>query len=263
MHDRRGGRPPRVPRGRGRGADASRRQASCPVVPEPSNATKKRLACEKAAELRHSSYLPVTRAIGVCRQVCWVGKDEGVWPPTSSYACWHCAHTFPTSPVGIPVGYDERLNKWTLRGNYCSFNCAKASLRDQNRSSAGEVINQLSRLALYVHRCPAWDKPSHLQSKASFPGIKAAPPKSVLRMFGGWMSIDEFRENFWHVRAAYASELLVEWAPEMLATKVPEGGGGSRVTEHVQSKHYALQRSTPLFRHKTLDSYMKSGGKKT
>ncbi len=223
MHERRGGRPPRAG-GRGRGADPARRQASRPAVTEPSNATKKRLACEKAAELRHSSHLPVTRAVGVCRQVSWAGCPEGTWPPTSSYACWHCAHTFETSPVGIPVAYDERLNKWKLRGNYCSFNCAKASIRDQNRSDAGEVINQLSRLALYVHRCLAWDKPSHLQSKATFPGIKAAPPKSGLKMFGGWMSIEEFRDNFWHVRAAYVSELLMEWAPEMLATKTPRGG---------------------------------------
>ena len=259
MHRGRSGRggAPRIRRAQ----DVARRQAEQPVPPELSEATKKRLACEKAAELRHSSHLPVTKAIGVCRQVTWQGDPEGTWPPSSEYACWHCAHTFDTSPVGVPIAYDDRLNTWRLRGNYCSFNCAKASLRDQNRSNAAEVINQLSRLALYVHRCPAWSKPSHEQGKSTFPGIKAAPPKTALKMFGGWMDIQEFRDNFWHVRSAYARELLVEWAPEMLAAKLPEDGDTKRVTEHVQTKQYALQRSTPIFRHKTLDSFMKIGGK--
>lgn len=236
------------------------------VAPPPivlSESTKQRLVQEKAAELRHSAYLPVTKAVGVCRQVTWAGEKEGRWPDASSYCCWHCAHAFETSPVGLPVAYDARENKWRLKGNFCSFNCAKAYMRDQNQSNAAEMINRLSQLALYVHRCPAWEKPSHLQSRASFPGVRAAPPKGALKMFGGWMDIEEFRTNAWSVRAAHVSELLVEWTPQMLATKMPEDNKTSCVMQHLPGKQYALQRTAPLFRHKTLDSYMNIATKRS
>ena len=237
-----------------------KRRSKQAVAPAPlalSDSAKRRLVAEKAAELRHSAYLPVTKAVGVCRQVTWAGEKEGVWPHSSTSCCWHCAHPFDSSPVGLPVAYDDRENKWRLKGNFCSFNCAKAHIRDKNQSNAAQMINRLSQLALYVHRCPAWDKPSHEQGKAAFPGVRAAPPKEALKMFGGWMDIAEFRANCWSVRAARVSELLVEWTPQMLATKLPQDNTNSRVTERVAGKQYALQRTAPLFRHKTLDSYMK------
>lgn len=94
--------------------------------------------------------------------------------------CWWCVHSLPQRPcIHLPVKYDERLNRFTTVGNFCSWQCAKAYALDMNSSKSGEIQSFLSmmRLRAFGKFVPLWP----------------APKRQFLRCFGGTMSIEEFR----------------------------------------------------------------------
>lgn len=94
--------------------------------------------------------------------------------------CWWCVHGLPQRPcIHLPVKYDEKLNKFTTVGNFCSWQCAKAYALDMNSAKSGEIQSFLSmmRLRAYGKFTPLWP----------------APKRQFLKCFGGTMSIEEFR----------------------------------------------------------------------
>lgn len=103
---------------------------------------------------------------------------EKEWPRTSEYLCWWCCHNFDGSPKCIPTSYEILKDKFTVTGNFCSWNCAKAYAIYEKPSQ----ITNLTRLIQFVH------------GSGDF-SIPIAPPRYLLKSFGGTMTIDEFREN--------------------------------------------------------------------
>ena len=94
--------------------------------------------------------------------------------------CWWCVHGLPQRPcIHLPVKYDERLNRFTTVGNFCSWQCAKAYALDTNSAKSGEVQSFLAmmRLRAFGKFVPLWP----------------APKRQFLRCFGGTLSIEEFR----------------------------------------------------------------------
>ena len=96
----------------------------------------------------------------------------------TNYCCWWCCHTFSNNPIGIPINYVD--NKFNVYGNFCSFNCALT-------------------YNFYSDSVNKWDRSSllHLLYK-KFYGLKEsniayAPEREFLKIFGGHMNIDEFR----------------------------------------------------------------------
>ena len=108
-------------------------------------------------------------------------------PPTTPPAqnvegllCWWCVHDLPQRPcIHLPIKYDEKLNRFTTIGNFCSWQCAKAYALDTNSAKSGEVQSFLAmmRLRAFGKFVPLWP----------------APKRQFLRCFGGTMTIDEFR----------------------------------------------------------------------
>lgn len=78
--------------------------------------------------------------------------------------------------------YDSKHNRWKLATNtkFCSWSCAKAYMLDRPNYQLASLL-------------PLLRKQTTGHSIAD--GIKAAPPKTALKMFGGHMSIDEFRAD--------------------------------------------------------------------
>jgi hypothetical protein len=116
------------------------------------------------------------------------------WPAHSSYACWHCCHTFNTTPVGIPLLMVNM--EFHCYGNFCSYNCAKRYLRPNAEDltlmeltdtlindDIGEQM-QLLELLCHIETGSPIDQP-----------IKPAPPRLSLIMFGGDKTIEAFRNN--------------------------------------------------------------------
>lgn len=119
------------------------------------------------------------------------------WPAHSPYACWYCCHTFNTTPVGIP----QMLVNMTFYcyGNFCSYNCGKRYLMPKTeddmsmlqtcndtfiKDDLGEQI-QLLELLCHIET----GTPLHTS-------IKPASSRLTLTMFGGNLTIDDFRNNF-------------------------------------------------------------------
>lgn len=106
-------------------------------------------------------------------------KDE--YPIQTNYYCWWCCHPFKTVPIGIPIKYNTN-KKFDTHGCFCSFNCASA----YNIQHSGALVSERNSL-LHMMCRQLCDLP--------YCEIKNAPPKEYLHMFGGFMSIDEYRKN--------------------------------------------------------------------
>lgn len=100
-------------------------------------------------------------------------------PKNLNIACWWCTYEFNGAPCFLPDKYYN--GKYYIFGNFCSYNCAAAynmSLGDYKCWDRHSLINKLFN---YIN-----DTDSN---------VNIAPPKEILKKFGGYMSIEEYRKN--------------------------------------------------------------------
>lgn len=109
--------------------------------------------------------------------------EKSDWPDKTDVYCWWCCHPFDTSPCTLPVKHDSLRNRFTFTGIFCSWNCTKAYNFEMNDNRKYErsslitfLIQQLYGITEAIH-------------------IKPAPLRQCLKMFGGYMSIEDFRNN--------------------------------------------------------------------
>ena len=106
-------------------------------------------------------------------------KDK-VWPDKTNISCWWCCHKFDNTPCSLPYNYKK--DKFYVRGVFCSFNCAASynfSLNDDNIYERYSYLNLMYKKLYY----------------RKFIKINLAPPRESLKLFGGYLSIEEFRQN--------------------------------------------------------------------
>ena len=94
--------------------------------------------------------------------------------------CWWCTHEFSTPAFYLPHWVVD--GTFHVTGHFCSYNCALA----YNVSMKDNTVCQRSNLLWILYS-------SWLGSKNAPP--LPAPPREVLKRFGGWMTIEEFREH--------------------------------------------------------------------
>jgi hypothetical protein len=108
--------------------------------------------------------------------------DLNKWPESTSICCWNCCHPFEGVPVPA-TSKVNRLGKLTkCHGVFCSFNCSKRYILDKNTHGVWEAASLLSLL--------------HYNVVGRHISIKTAPPRICLAMFGGNMSIEQYRAGF-------------------------------------------------------------------
>jgi len=95
-------------------------------------------------------------------------------------ACFWCCTSFSGSSFVLPLTYDAYKNTFTCEGNFCSGECALAFLYAEQCISDGSRWNRYALL-------------NQLYSSVYPEGISPAPPRSLLRMFGGPLDIEQFR----------------------------------------------------------------------
>jgi hypothetical protein len=98
-------------------------------------------------------------------------------PDRVDAACFWCCHSFDHKPVVLPIR--DQGDYIQVQGNYCSPECAMSYLFDMQQDSYARW-EQLSLL-------------NRLYGQAVGGPIKPAPPRTVLKLFGGPMSIQEYR----------------------------------------------------------------------
>ena len=105
-------------------------------------------------------------------------------PTHTDVACFWCCHNFNSAPCAIPSHVLDEI--WYMYGNFCSPECAVAYLFREKKIDSHI---QWERYAL-LNSLYATDAEIPVGSPT---GIRPAPPREVLRMFGGSMDISEYR----------------------------------------------------------------------
>lgn len=96
-------------------------------------------------------------------------------PEQVDIACFWCCHRFETRPVVLPV--KDQGEYIEVQGNFCTPECSMSYLFDQRMDS----YSRWEQLSL-LNRIYGVDEP-----------IKPAPPRQILKLFGGPMGIEEYR----------------------------------------------------------------------
>jgi hypothetical protein len=96
-------------------------------------------------------------------------------------ACFWCCHSFEWAGSILPVSYDAYKNLYTCEGHFCSPECSLAYLYG----------------ALDVSDTVRWNRHTLLRhmyaSGYTQRDLTPAPPRTLLRMFGGPLDIAQFR----------------------------------------------------------------------
>lgn len=103
------------------------------------------------------------------------------WLYSTDVCCWWCCHHFDSVPIGLPQEYNYNMEKFRVKGVFCSFSCMLAYKEDQGISNTNYLIK-----ALYCKLTCTLLKDAQL---------KPAPPRYSLKMFGGELTIEDFRQN--------------------------------------------------------------------
>jgi hypothetical protein len=106
-------------------------------------------------------------------------KNEDTSTMKTDINCWHCCHNFTTTPVHLPTSYRRGVYKYI--GIFCSYNCCYTYAKNTN--------NKDIYLLNYLFKSQTKNKGKILDY------ITPAPPKETLKIFGGPLSIEEFRNN--------------------------------------------------------------------
>ena len=106
-------------------------------------------------------------------------NNEKTWPESTNTYCWWCCHPFTNTPCSLPEYYKKE--KFYVSGCFCSFNCTASYNFSKNDDDIWERFSLLNLMykKLYNHK---------------FVKINLAPPRETLKIFGGYLSIEEFRE---------------------------------------------------------------------
>ena len=172
------------------------------------------------------------------------------WPTSTSISCYWCCNQFNTVPFGIPVKYVD--HKFHVYGCFCSLECA-AAFNFQSLDSHDEKWERYHMINLLSHKIGHVDR------------VRAAPSRLALKMFGGYMEIDEFRSF-----ATTATKVIgVNFPPMMTLTQQIEEMNECDVNSEYKyipldierinkyREKIVLRRSKPVTEFKnTLDSLM-------
>jgi hypothetical protein len=149
---------------------------------------------EKVKNSRENDIHSILRNNKTNVEKCLTHMDEcnrnNSWPSTTSVACWWCCHSFDNPPCAIP--HEFRNGLYNVYGIFCSPECAAAYNFDDTRNCT-DVWERYSLLNM-LYRNVFADK--HYK-------IKLAPPRQTLKMFGGNLTIKEFRANFQSITHSY------------------------------------------------------------
>lgn len=122
------------------------------------------------------------------------------WPSSTTNLCHHCCYSFDGVPVPLPQSYDALRKVYHCRGNFCSWQCAKAYNNTQTPLSGKGNRNMY--ISLLAHR--TWvkyrgtaltDAKSKAMKTYAMGFIYPSLPREVLLVFGGKMTIEEYRED--------------------------------------------------------------------
>ena len=185
------------------------------------------LSLSDKEEMSHFSFLDESKKDHQCVVTMKTFLTNEDFPPSTVLHCFWCRHSFTFRPIGCPIDFiSDRMTKtyhseitkdvYTLRENvtklqdrdvyrikndykiqdrnyylmdglFCSFNCCLAFIKNNARNP------------LYVHSENYLTKIYFDIFGTDSAPLVAAPSWRLLKDYGGHMTIDEFRKNFYKV----------------------------------------------------------------
>jgi hypothetical protein len=143
----------------------------CPSTAASSEATDSKLVAPKDPEIDYytlkSTLLVQFKDSSDIKQI----------PSQSDTACFWCCHSFTHRPVVLPIR--DTGDYLEVSGNYCSPECAVAYLFDMRQDSHTRWEQLALLYRVYGEACQGT--------------IHPAPPRTSMRLFGGSLSIEEYR----------------------------------------------------------------------
>ncbi len=110
-------------------------------------------------------------------------------------SCFWCCHPFSWRPCVLPTSYDAYENMYACEGHFCSPECAMAYLYAEPHLSD---VGRWTRHALLVDLYRTMYKTRELTP---------APPRSTLRLFGGPLDIEQYRNFMGHTEDMISVQL--------------------------------------------------------
>lgn len=101
---------------------------------------------------------------------------------SSQTVCFWCCHTFGWTNIVLPTSYDAYKNVYTCEGYFCSPECALAYNYAESHISDSIKWNRHALLGFLYHEM------YHDRL------LSPAPPRTLLRMFGGPLDIEQYRD---------------------------------------------------------------------
>lgn len=96
--------------------------------------------------------------------------------------CFWCCHTFSWTPSVLPISYDAYKDLYTCEGHFCSPECGLAYLYNEVNTSDGTRWNRHTLLR-FLYSKMYEDRE-----------LSPAPSRTLLRMFGGPLDIEQYRQ---------------------------------------------------------------------
>jgi hypothetical protein len=147
------------------------------VVPAPEEATATTTATVSTTAVTTTQTIPDYYKKATLLVQYEKSEEIKAIPDRVDVACFWCCHTFDNKPIILPIR--DQGDYIQVSGNYCSPECAMSHLFDVHQDSYARW-EQLSLL-------------NRLYGQAVGGPIKPAPPKQILKLFGGPMSIEAYR----------------------------------------------------------------------
>jgi hypothetical protein len=146
-------------------------------------------------------------------------NSDKVWPDSTNIYCWWCSHPFNGAPCALPESYIK--GKFYVNGCFCTFNCAASYNFSKNDDNMWERYSLLNLMYKKLYN-------------RNFIKINLAPPRETLKIFGGYLSIEEFREN------SYKNEKTFMVIKPPLISIIP------KIEENILSNNKNLKNNFPL-----------------
>ena len=115
-----------------------------------------------------------------------INNNKIEWMTTTNTSCWWCCHQFDSIPIGLPEKYIN--DTFHLYGCFCSFNCAQAYNLNTNDNKVWEIYSLLNFFKKKI--CDL----NNIQYK-NYDYICSSPPRQSLNIFGGPLTIEDFRNS--------------------------------------------------------------------
>lgn len=107
--------------------------------------------------------------------------NSGLSSEHKNTCCFWCCHPIDFKVYGMPINYDSINDSYILYGSFCSLQCANAY-----------------NFSVHTGSDKLWEVNSMIQMLSRRYGfsnfIRPAPSKYLLKMFNGYLTIEEFRK---------------------------------------------------------------------